>query len=61
MNRYAFVQGHLRQVRPCWAWLFRILGIGMELPDTDLREVMEAMMIYQRKAEAYLRVQEVQG
>lgn len=57
MNRYAFVQGHLRQVRPCWAWLFRLLGIGMELPphDVALREVIEAMEAYQRKCEVYLR------
>lgn len=58
MNRYAYFRGHLRQVRPCWAWLFRLLGIGMELPggDTALREVMTAMERYHRACEVYLRV-----
>lgn len=57
MNRYAYFRGHLRQVRPCWAWLFRLLNIGMELPDGDtaLREVMEAMERYHRACEVYLR------
>ena len=57
MNRYAYFRGHLRQVRPCWAWLFRLLNIGMELPDGDtaLKEVMEAMERYRRKCEVYLR------
>ena len=57
MNRYAYFRGHLRKVRPCWAWLFRLLNIGMELPDGDtaLKEVMEAMERYHRTCEVDLR------
>lgn len=57
MNRYAYFRGHLRQVKDCWVWLFRWLNIGIDLPahDVALREVMEAMEVYHRKCEVYLR------
>lgn len=57
MNRYAFFRGRLRQVKSCWVWLFKLLNIGIELPahDVALREVMEAMELYHRKCEVYIR------
>lgn len=57
MNRYAYFRGHLRQVRPCWAWLFRLLHIGVELPPQAdaLRDVLATMAAYHRACEIYLR------
>lgn len=57
MKRYAYTQGRLRQVKDRWVWLFKLLDIGIELPphDVALREVIEAMELYHRKCEVYLR------
>ena len=56
MNLYVFVGGKYRQVRTCWVWLFKLLHIGVELPDRDtaLREMLEIMELYDRKCQAYL-------
>lgn len=56
-RRYAWVRGTLREVRPCWVWLFRLLRIGFEMPEQSqaLREVMQAMETYHRKCQIYLR------
>lgn len=57
MKRYVWIKGRLREVKDRWVWLFRLLGIGMELPDGDtaLKEVMTAMERYHRACEVYLR------
>ena len=57
-RRFAWVRGELREVRPCWVWLFSLLRIGFEMPEQAqaLREVMQAMETYHRKCQVYLRV-----
>ena len=57
-RRFAWVHGELREVRPCWRWLFRLLRIGFEMPEQSqaLREVMQAMETYHRKCQIYLQV-----
>lgn len=56
-RRFAWVRGELREVRPCWVWLFRLLRIGFEMPEQTqaLREVVQAMETYHRKCQIYLR------
>ncbi len=57
-RRFAWVRGELREVRPCWQWLFRLLRIGFEIPEQSqaLREVMQAMESYHRACQVYLKV-----
>ena len=55
--RFAWVRGHLREVRPCWLWLFERLHIGFEVPSKSiaLAEALEAAEIYHRKCQIYLK------
>lgn len=57
-RRFAWVRGELREVKPCWLWLFKLLHIGFELPERTqaLREVMQAMETYHQACQVYLRV-----
>ena len=60
-RRYAWVRGDLREVRPCWVWLFRLLRIGFDLPEEAQAfvEVLRAMETYHRKCQVYFRSCEV--
>lgn len=62
-HRLMWVQGRLREVKPRWLWLFRLFGVGFDVPDKSmaLAEALRASEKYHRKCEEYIKAVELQG